>query len=264
MFCCTFIVIVVIKSCISVVEYVHVFNLFFHHPYNLRIQIEFLHRNKSNLYQFGTIKENWKNFEIQKNPRQWKNTHTKTDFIVHLHSNGNENVGATSRQHCISTKQSQPYTTTNGSSFSPKAERGTNAGVAVAAAAEFSSSRPPICLDFVGSFGSSSTYNHRESMSVVGQTTNASSSSLNFMDYRDFNGNSPHSSYAMFAAQSDYPPPPPNGYAGYNHAYHYSNPYINPSTTNYPLAVAGDYNPNSFGMPPPQHLPQDIKIPKDR
>lgn len=85
------------------------------------------------------------------------------------------------------------------------------------------------------------------------------------MDYRDFNGNSPHSSYAMFAAQSEYPPPPPpNGYAGYNHAYHYSNPYINPSSGNYPLAVAGDYNPNSFGMPPPQHLPQDIKIPKDR
>lgn len=190
----------------------------------------------------------------------------KNGFYCAFDSNGNENVGATSRQQCISTKQShsQPYTT-NGSSFSPKAERGSATAVAATAAAEFNSSRPPICLDFVSSFGSSSTFNHRESMSVVGQTTNASSSSLNFMDYRDFNGNSPHSSYAMFAAQSDYPPPPPpNGYAGYNHAYHYSNPYINPSTTNYPLAVAGDYNPNSFGMPPPQHLPQDIKIPKDR
>lgn len=82
------------------------------------------------------------------------------------------------------------------------------------------------------------------------------------MDFRDFNGNSPHSSYAMFA-QSEYPPPP-NGYAGYNPAYHYTNPYINPTSTNgYPL-VTGEYNPNSFGMPPPQHLPQDIKIPKDR
>lgn len=175
-------------------------------------------------------------------------------------------MGATSRQQCISTKQSQSYTT-NGSNFSPKAERGiaaVAATTAAAAAVDFNSSRPPICLDFVSPFGSSSTFSHRDS-AMVGQTANVStSSSLNFMDYRDFNGNSPHSSYAMFAAQSDYPPPPPNGYAGYNHAYHYSNPYINPSTTNYPLAVAGDYNPNSFGMPPPQHLPQDIKIPKDR
>lgn len=76
-------------------------------------------------------------------------------------------------------------------------------------------------------------------------------------------GNSPHSSYAMFA-QGEYPP---NGYPGYNPAYHYStNPYINPTSSNgYPLAVAGDYNhPNTFGMPPPQHLPQDIKISKDR
>lgn len=84
------------------------------------------------------------------------------------------------------------------------------------------------------------------------------------MDFRDFNGNSPHSSYAMFA-QSEYPPPPPNGYAGYNPAYHYTNPYMNPSGANgYPLSVAGEYNPNTFGMPPPQHLPQDIKLPKDR
>ena len=66
----------------------------------------------------------------------------------------------------------------------------------------------------------------------------------------------------MFA-QSEYPP---NGYPSYNPAYHhYSNPYINPTTSNgYPLTVAGDYNPNTFGMPPPQHLPQDIKISKDR
>lgn len=83
--------------------------------------------------------------------------------------------------------------------------------------------------------------------------------------YRDFNGNSPHSSYAMFT-QGEYPPPPPNAYPAYNPAYHYSNPYINSATSNgYPLTVAGDYNPNTFGMPPPQHvLPQDIKISKDR
>lgn len=183
-------------------------------------------------------------FKLTNNPNKF---HAKIDKL-HLVSNGNgnENAGATSRQ-CVSAKQtqsqSQPFT--NGTpSYSPKAER-----------TDFNSSRP-ICLDFVSSFGSS-TFN-RETMQSNG-------SSLNFMDYRDFNGNSPHSSYAMFAAQSEYPPPPPpNGYAGYNHAYHYSNPYINPSGTNYPLAVAGDYNPNSFGMPPPQHLPQDIKIPKDR
>lgn len=81
----------------------------------------------------------------------------------------------------------------------------------------------------------------------------------------DKKGNSPHSSYAMFA-QSEYPPP--NGYPAYNPAaaaYHYSNPYINPAGSNgYPLSVTGDYNPNTFGMPPPQHLPQDIKISKDR
>ncbi|XP_031628563.1 putative uncharacterized protein DDB_G0285119 isoform X3 [Contarinia nasturtii] len=160
------------------------------------------------------------------------------DLSVGRTTNGNENAGATSRQ-CVSTKQSQQYT--NGTSYSPKTER-----------TDFNSR--PICLDFVSSFGSSS---------FSRDTVQSNGSSINFMDYRDFNGNSPHSSYAMFAAQSEYPPPPPNGYAGYNHAYHYSNPYINPSTTNYPLAVAGDYNPNSFGMPPPQHLPQDIKIPKD-
>ncbi|XP_055303690.1 kinesin-related protein 9-like isoform X3 [Sitodiplosis mosellana] len=161
------------------------------------------------------------------------------DLSVGRTTNGNENAGATSRQ-CVSTKQSQPYT--NGTSYSPKTER-----------TDFNNSRP-VCLDFVSSFGSSS---------FSRDTVQSNGSSINFMDYRDFNGNSPHSSYAMFAAQSEYPPPPPNGYAGYNHAYHYSNPYINPSSTNYPLAVAGDYNPNSFGMPPPQHLPQDIKIPKD-
>ncbi|XP_031628567.1 myelin transcription factor 1-like isoform X7 [Contarinia nasturtii] len=105
---------------------------------------------------------------------------------------------------------------------------------------------------------SSPHYSSPQMLSPQGQTLD-----LSVGRTTDFNGNSPHSSYAMFAAQSEYPPPPPNGYAGYNHAYHYSNPYINPSTTNYPLAVAGDYNPNSFGMPPPQHLPQDIKIPKD-
>ncbi|XP_055303694.1 suppression of tumorigenicity 18 protein-like isoform X7 [Sitodiplosis mosellana] len=105
---------------------------------------------------------------------------------------------------------------------------------------------------------SSPHYSSPQMLSPQGQTLD-----LSVGRTTDFNGNSPHSSYAMFAAQSEYPPPPPNGYAGYNHAYHYSNPYINPSSTNYPLAVAGDYNPNSFGMPPPQHLPQDIKIPKD-
>lgn len=112
----------------------------------------------------------------------------------------------------------------------------------------------PLGLDYVSSLGSSSY--SRES-------TPSNGSSVHFMDgYRDFNGNSPHSSYAMFA-QSEYPPP--NAYAGYNPAYHYTNPYINPATSNgYPLAVAGDYNPNTFGMPPPQHLPQDIKLTKDR
>lgn len=99
------------------------------------------------------------------------------------------------------------------------------------------------------------------------ESTSRNGSSMHFMDFRDFNGNSPHSSYAMFA-QSEYPPPPPppNGYAAYNPAaYHYSNPYINPTGANgYPLTVSGEYNPNTFGMPPPQHLPQDIKLPKDR
>lgn len=112
----------------------------------------------------------------------------------------------------------------------------------------------PLGLEYVSSLGSSSY--SRES-------TPSNGSSVHFMDgYRDFNGNSPHSSYAMFA-QSEYPPP--NAYAGYNPAYHYTNPYINPATSNgYPLTVAGDYNPNTFGMPPPQHLPQDIKLTKDR
>lgn len=105
------------------------------------------------------------------------------------------------------------------------------------------------------------------SASYCRESTPSTGNSIHFMDgyYRDFNGNSPHSSYAMFAAQSEYPPPP-NSYAGYNPAYHYSNPYINPASTNgYPLSVTGEYNPNApFGMAPPQHLPQDIKIPKDR
>lgn len=76
-------------------------------------------------------------------------------------------------------------------------------------------------------------------------------------------GNSPHSSYAMFG-QPDYPP---NGYAGYNPSYHYSNPYLNSSgTSGYSMSVTGEYNPNTaaFGMPPPQHLPSDIKLSKDR
>lgn len=80
-------------------------------------------------------------------------------------------------------------------------------------------------------------------------------------------GNSPHSSYAMFG-QPEYPP---NGYPGYNPAYHYANPYLNPSaaTSGYPLSMAGEYSPNPavpFGMPPPQHhLVQDLnKLSKDR
>lgn len=55
---------------------------FFHHPYNLRIQIEFLHRNKSNLYQFGTIKENWKKFEIQNKTRDNEKTHTHKRILL--------------------------------------------------------------------------------------------------------------------------------------------------------------------------------------
>lgn len=119
---------------------------------------------------------------------------------------------------------------------------------------DFTGLTRPLGLEYVSSLGSSSY--SRES-------TPSNGSSVHFMDgYRDFNGNSPHSSYAMFA-QSEYPPP--NAYTGYNPAYHYTNPYINPATSNgYPLTVAGDYNPNTFGMPPPQHLPQDIKLTKDR
>lgn len=54
------------------------------------VQIEFtifLHRNKNNLYQFGTIKENRNFFEIQNysKKKEAKNQkHTKMDFIVHL------------------------------------------------------------------------------------------------------------------------------------------------------------------------------------
>lgn len=100
------------------------------------------------------------------------------------------------------------------------------------------------------------------------------------VNYRDFNGNSPHSAGygAMFAGQpADYPP---NGYAGYNPTYHYANPYLNASAAAAAAAnggyagmsavgAVGEYGSQAgapFGMPPPQHhLVQDLnKLGKDR
>lgn len=175
-------------------------------------------------------------------------------------------------QHCsmnamMSSQSHQPYTVHNNinNNINGNAAATVNTGASMLASTpslsshavesvDFTGLTRPIGLEYVSSLGSSSY--SRES-------TPSNGSSVHFMDgYRDFNGNSPHSSYAMFA-QSEYPPP--NAYAGYNPAYHYTNPYINPATSNgYPLTVAGDYNPNTFGMPPPQHLPQDIKLTKDR
>lgn len=82
---------------------------------------------------------------------------------------------------------------------------------------------------------------------------------LTFMHCIENIGNSPHTTYGMFT-QPEYTS---NGYSGYATAYHYSTPYVNAvSPGGYPVPVPREYTPATatFGMPPPQHLPQDIKL----
>lgn len=178
--------------------------------------------------------------------------------------------GTTSPQYTINVNAAtpinngQPHPFTNGA-FSPQAEP-----------VDFSGLPRPIGMEYVNSMGSSN----------YSRESTPSNGSSHFMEgYRDFNGNSPHASYAMFS-QSEYPP---NGYTGYNSAaaaaaaYHYSNPYINPTTNANGYPMSSEYpNGNTVspfvGMPPPpshphshlshhhhhQHLSGDLKLSKER
>lgn len=223
------------------------------------IGIYFL-RTECSVYRAVLITEKFLNLIF------WLNTSSSTLFLTtRYYSLLNFCSGGSSPQYSVSTHSQAQYTGT----YSPPPPE----------PVDFSGLPRPIGVEYLGSLGSSSY--SRESTPSTG--------SSHFMEgYKDFNGtfldtqklldntnwkyriefnwsigNSPHSSYAMFG-QPDYPP---NGYAGYNPSYHYSNPYLNSSgTSGYSMSVTGEYNPNTaaFGMPPPQHLPTDIKLSKDR